>query len=244
MLEDLSHHLNIPEWAPYLANLSADPYSPGRSKRLGWFLVKDGEPFLQPQYSLRQSSRFNDVLGDVSRSYEPMEARFLLRSDVKELIVGFQQAWCLGPEDLINFQLQRVEAAVTIGADGRPRARRTNAVGGGQGIHRDGVECLSVTCLERENVSGGASELFLDIDGKEKILSHELKIGERLHHRDLDMFHRATDIEVIDSTRPGFRTIAIISGPLWDQACIPGTDRVLGPPRSHNSHVGRLCRSA
>lgn len=173
-----------------------------------------------------------------------MESQFLERSDVKELIVGFQQAWGLGPEDLINFQLQRVKAAVTIGADGRPHAARTNAVGGGQGIHRDGVECLSVTCLERENVRGGASELFLDIEGEERILAHELEIGERLHLRDLDLFHRATDIKVIDPTRPGYRTIAILSGPTWHEACFPGTGRVIGAPGSHHGDSRNLRWSA
>ena len=71
----------------------------------------------------------------------------------------------------------------------------------GQGIHRDGMQAVTVLCISRENYEGAESELYEDHAGTRHIDSITLQPGNSMYFVDTEIFHNVTCIKPIDATK-------------------------------------------
>ena len=49
------------------------------------------------------------------------------------------------------------------------------------------------------------------INGEHRILSKVLQVGERFMHKDMELYHRAGDIQAINPSEPAYKTVMLIS---------------------------------
>mmetsp|Transcript_97482 Transcript_97482/g.179134 ORF Transcript_97482/g.179134 Transcript_97482/m.179134 type:complete len:463 (+) Transcript_97482:111-1499(+) len=195
-------------WQEYFDRIKEDPYCPGRYKRIAWLKVDlqrdsvqvlGNEPLFQPK-------EFNPTHGDLVRNYESCEQSFLDRPDTLAFIKDFAAFWKVDSNDVILFQMQRVRADVD--AAGEPTV---------EGIHRDGIQALSVTCVNRVNVVGGESVIYEDLAGERQVLRTMLQPGNSLYMQDMFLYHYVSPIRSADGVNPGYRDIIIMTTPSQHQ---------------------------
>ena len=78
-----------------------------------------------------------------------------------------------------------------------------------EGIHQDGFNIVGMICINRENISGGISQIF---DKEKKIIfEKELQNGEMLILNDNKLFHSVTNIELNNKNKIGYRDIMVLT---------------------------------
>ena len=200
--------IDLQGWLPYLQRLPRDPYVDSRWKRMSWFyLDQSGEPVVVPGCPMAQAGAFNDAItmADKVRHYAPLEDAFIQRRDVTEFIKGWAGLWDIQPGEPILMQINGV---------------RGNALTDplqGQGVHKDGSRFLSVLVINRDNVSGGTSQLSFDKQGEQAIISGDLSPGEILHIRDDQIYHSVSGVQPLNADLPFERFIIIINCRFNDQ---------------------------
>ena len=66
--------------------------------------------------------------------------------------------------------------------------------------------------------------------GEHRILSKVLQAGERLMHKDMELYHRAgAGIYKRSTSKPAYRTVMLTSASCWHEACIVGTAQLVRP---------------
>lgn len=195
-------------WTEYFDRIKEDPYCPGRFKHIAWLKVDlhrdsvqvlDNEPLFQPK-------EFNPTHGDLVRNYDQCEQSFLDRPDTMAFIKDFAAFWKVDANDVILFQMQRVRADVDVA--GEPTV---------EGVHRDGIQALAVTCVNRVNVVGGESIVYEDQAGKHPVLRTMLEPGNSLYMQDMFLYHYVSPIKSADGINPGYRDIIIMTTPCQHQ---------------------------
>lgn len=156
----------------------------------------------QPHYQSRDYNRLN---GDVQRWFEPVRAG-TAEHPVSRAIFDL----CLttisnvaGPSAAgarhIEFHQFRIETS----ADevGRPTP---------EGLHRDGVDWVFVMLVRRENVREGVTEIGSPTG---ETLGRFLleSPGDAVFLDDHRIFHGVTEIQTIDSSRPAFRDVLVVT---------------------------------
>mmetsp|Transcript_18748 Transcript_18748/g.34938 ORF Transcript_18748/g.34938 Transcript_18748/m.34938 type:complete len:463 (+) Transcript_18748:89-1477(+) len=191
-------------WQEHFDRIEEDPYCAGRYKRIAWLKVdleRDSVQVLKNE-PLFQPKEFNPTHGDLVRNYEPCEQSFMDRPDTIAYIKDFAAFWKIDANDVILFQMQRVRADVD--AAGEPTV---------EGIHRDGIQALSVTCVNRVNVVGGESVIYEDLAGERQVLRTMLQPGNSLYMQDMFLYHYVSPIRSADGVNPGYRDIIIMTTP-------------------------------
>lgn len=182
---NISHHLALNEWEPYLNTVPRDPYVESRWKQMLW-LYSDDQHNIQilPDCPMAQGGQFNDAstMADKLRFYPAISPDFLFREDVQQFIKAWIALWDIAPYEPILFQINGIKGMSSCD----PLQ--------GQGIHQDGSRCLSVLVISRQNVAGGENTLFYDKAGTQLIKKTTLSEGEILHVRDHKIFHNISTL--------------------------------------------------
>src|SRR5687768_795454 len=108
---DLNDNVKIKEWDKFFSNCPKDPYVEAgfRYKSISWHSGVDNNFKLLPHAPLFQEKKYNQIHGDISRDYPPIENELLKREDFQQLLYKFSTLCQLKSSDVILVQLQRID---------------------------------------------------------------------------------------------------------------------------------------
>lgn len=200
MLDVKIGRFDMTELAESFSNLPEDKYTEGgfRFRRLSnvtvqW--VQDHPQFVNAPGVILQSSDVNNFLGDIERHYEPIEQEVFYSPRFIEMLLKFQEL--TGWEGDIAVHQIRIVA--------RPGMETPPAP---EGPHQDGYTWTIPFVLGGTNITGGEFTIY-DHDmnpclwGK---LDHNYAVFD-----DMDKFHYADPIKLIDEDKPGYWDVFVIT---------------------------------
>ncbi len=204
---DASAHIDVDAWSDYCQRLEPDPFAPNRHKAITWLEFRRGEFRPAQHYALHQKKQYNSQSGDLARPYPQIESSFLQRRDFAAYLYRMAVLWRLRGPCLILFQLQRVDC---VQGKGDPTS--------GQGRHRDGVEHLTMLALNRRNITGAETRLYLNMQSDTPVYRETLQAGTGLHVKDLEVYHELGAMYPVEKQVPASRSVALFSAPVFHEA--------------------------
>ena len=179
--------VNIGAFENYFENMPYDPYVNGNFRKRRFSSIKKdhyGQYEVLPHKKFVQEAKINDLLGDVEREYEELEDELIFSDDFQKIVEGFVGMTGANPYiDEIGIHQIRIQSSIYI--DGEPAP---------EGRHQDGFNYIGIFCARRVNVTGGESEIFLEKEDKDAILTKMLVENEMLVVNDQEVFHNATKL--------------------------------------------------
>lgn len=187
------------------AALPEDPYYTERWRQFSQFILfhehdrwacrrLEHRPFMQ-------AKTYNQKVGGVARRFEQVT-----HVDPTEQFQVLSEALELDTDDVYQVNLHQWRTRVDANYHGATIP---------EGPHRDGHHITSITCWNRENITGGESQLYR-IGTSEPFFEYALQPGECLVLRDGDLVHGARDIAMA-SPEGGVRDIWVVSINPWSE---------------------------
>ncbi|MGQ4645975.1 2OG-Fe dioxygenase family protein [Lyngbya aestuarii] len=186
----------------FFTNLPTDPYIKGnyRSRRLSRFTISGDELIKLPHGYLYQSKNYNPLVGDVKREFAELEDALIEHETFQHLVLAFSDSCKLHPETEIG--VHQIRTTCSPQNYGNPAP---------EGIHRDGTDFIGIFSVDRDNIQGGETHLY--IAKREKpVFSKILHPGELLLVNDHEFFHFTTPIKPIAESS-GTRDVFVLTSP-------------------------------
>ena len=194
--------IKLEGFKPFFNNLPVDPYLKGgyRLRRLSHFQISEDKLIQLPHGCLFQSRDYNPVAGDIKREFEEIEDSLITLDEFKKLILEFSSYCKLQPE--VSIGVHQIRTACALGSFGNPAP---------EGIHRDGCDFIGIFSVDRQNIQGGETHLYLN--KKEKpVFKKVLNPGELLLLNDRDYLHFTTPVKPIADGQ-GKRDVFVLTSP-------------------------------
>ena len=194
--------IKLEGFKPFFKNLPVDPYIKGgyRLRRLSHFQISGNELIQLPHGCLFQSRDYNPVVGDIKREFEEIENSLLVLDEFKKLILEFSNYCKLKPE--VSIGVHQIRTICSPDSFGNPAP---------EGIHRDGCDFVGIFSVDRQNIRGGETHLYLN--KKEKpVFKKVLNPGELLLLNDGDYFHFTTPVKPVANGQ-GKRDVFVLTSP-------------------------------
>jgi hypothetical protein len=160
----------------------------------------DAAPRLEPRRPHYQSVDYNALNGGVARWYEPIAPEILEGPTVAAVLAfGRELFGRLRPGAAWTIELHQFRIEAKAGAPGRPTP---------EGVHRDGVDCVLVLLVRRENVSSGTTTVH-DLSGA---ALGSFTLSEPLDAAVVDdarVAHGVTAVAPLDPSRPAYRDVLV-----------------------------------
>jgi hypothetical protein len=187
---------------PFFSNLPVDPYIKGnyRYRRLSRFIVSDNELIKLPHGFLYQSKDYNPLMGDIKREFEELEDALIELDEFKKMILAFSDSCKLHPEAEIGIHQIRTTCSPMNFGNPAP-----------EGIHRDGTDFIGIFSIDRDNIQGGQTHLYMEKKDK-PVFRKVLNPGELLLVNDHEFFHFTTPIKPIYNAA-GTRDVFVLTSP-------------------------------
>ena len=181
-------------------DLPIDKYYNNKRLRAFSLLKIENDINIVGNLNFYQSSHYNNYNGNINREYENISTTILNNECFKNIIFIFN--------DIVSNEIKQENKFVQIHKI-RVYANKdsTNLIP--EGIHQDGYNMIAICCIKRENIKGGVSRIY-DID-KNIIYSKELEQGEMIVINDMKYYHDVTNIELVDSTKSGYRDVIVLT---------------------------------
>jgi len=192
-------------WRPFWNRLPPDAYlldgGKYRQRRHGVFVVDGDEVVAAPHRPHWQPVDYNALHGGIERHFEPIEPGLADDPAWRRLLAGLAarasalkgaQRW------FVEAHPFRIDTANGIG---RPTP---------EGAHRDGVDLVSVTLVERHGIKGGESRVFQAASsaGLRFTLSQP---WTTVLLDDARVIHETTPIQPLKSGAPGWRDTLVLT---------------------------------
>jgi len=140
-----------------------------------------------------QGDDINKFQGNMKRNFEEIEDSVAESQGMKELALLFKETNNLvGGHEVEVHQMRIVIRKYSH--DSVPPAP--------EGVHQDGFDRIAIVSVNRDNVQGGAVQVFRSQHGK-PLLDAILKDGEVVNLDDKHFWHFATEIDLINPTKDG-----------------------------------------
>ena len=181
--------VDIGVFEDYFENMPYDPYVNGDFRKRRYSSIKKdhyGNWEILPHKKFVQTTKVNDLLGDVEREYEEIEEDLIFSNDFNKIVEGFIHLTGTNPYiNEIGIHQIRIHSSIYIKGEPAPEGR-----------HQDGFDFIGIFCARRSEISGGESELFLNKDDADEdaILRKTLDENEMLVVNDREVFHNATKL--------------------------------------------------
>ena len=187
----------------YFDDMPYDPYVKGhfRKRRFSRFKLDHfGEIEVLPHKKFIQTSKVNDLLGDVEREYEEIDENLVKTKEFDRIFKGFLELAKVNAY-LSEIGIHQIRILSSIYIDGEPAP---------EGRHQDGFDFIGIFCSRRKWVDGGKSELYLKKTDEKPLLSKILKENEMLVVNDKAIFHTATKLSPT-TNELGYRDVFVFT---------------------------------
>lgn len=187
---------------PFFTKLPVDPYIKGhyRLRRFSRFTVSGNELIKLSHGYFLQSKEYNPLLGNIKREFEELDDALIQLEEFKKLVLAFSDSCKLHPEAEIGVHQIRITCSPMNYGNPAP-----------EGIHRDGTDFIGIIAIDRENIQGGETHLY--VPGKAKpVFSKILNPGEMVLVNDHEFRHYTTPIKPT-SDQVGTRDVFVMTSP-------------------------------
>lgn len=194
--------IQLEGFQPFFNDLPVDPYIKGnyRSRRLSRFIASRDNIIKLPHGYFYQSAEYNPLVGNIKREYDELDNALIELDIFKNLVLAFSDSCKLHPEAEIGVHQIRITCSLDNSGNPAP-----------EGIHRDGTNFIGIFSVDRENVQGGETHLY--VNRKENpVFSKVLNPGELLLVNDHEFLHFTTPIKPIVEER-GTRDVFVLTSP-------------------------------
>lgn len=194
--------IKLQGFKPFFDELPLDPYIKGkyRSRRLSRFMLDGDELIKMPHGYLFQSRDYNPLLGDIKREFAELDDRLIELQIFKQLIFAFCDSCKLHPEADIG--VHQIRTSCTPQNFGNPAP---------EGIHRDGTDFIGIFAVDRTNIVGGETHLYLEKRQK-PVFKKVLNPGDLLLVNDHEFLHFTTPIKP-EMAAGGTRDVFVLTSP-------------------------------
>lgn len=195
------------DWQAFAASwddLPADGYMADggryRRRRFAVMSVEEGELLVQPHQPHFQSVEYNRLNGGVERWFAPIGPDVLAGPVVRAVATASQAVFGLRAAsrrwrlELHQFRIEAVSDAV-----GLPTP---------EGVHRDGVDWVTVMLVQRRNVASGVTSIF-DPDRRPLGAFTLTEPMDAVFLDDRRVLHGVTAISPLDPSRPAYRDVLV-----------------------------------
>jgi len=200
--------------------LPADPYRANQYRRFNRLIYRPatGELRADPDPHFYQSAVLNAYnRGDI-RKYPPIERETLEHP-------GFRAAIGAFVDQVLKHDPQRREVAEageeldpiyafmirTECAPSAPGVYQKAVVPTPEGVHQDGMDYVSITCVARRDVTGGVSSLYYARDDPAPFVQMELPPGFTMLLNDRIIYHHVSKIEAVGGGEGGSRDVLVLT---------------------------------
>lgn len=186
----------------FFTNLPVDPYIKGqyRFRRFSRFTVSGNELVKLPHGYFLQSKEYNPLMGNLKREFEELEDALIKLEEFQKLILAFTDSCKLHPEAEIGVHQIRITCLPTNFGNPAP-----------EGIHRDGTDFIGIFSVDRDNIQGGETHLYLERKAK-PVLKKMLNPGEFLLVNDHEFLHFTTPVKP-QLEQQGTRDVFVLTSP-------------------------------
>jgi hypothetical protein len=186
----------------FFTDLPVDPYIKGnyRFRRLSRFKIVKNQLIKLPHGYLFQTKNYNPLMGDVRREFAELDENLIQLDEFKKLVFEFSNYCKL--DSSVEIGVHQIRTTCSPKNFGNPAP---------EGIHRDGCDFVGIFSVDRENIQGGETHLY--VAKREKpVLKKVLHPGELLLVNDHDFFHFTTPIKPLLETE-GTRDVFVLTSP-------------------------------
>jgi hypothetical protein len=194
--------IKLEGFKPFFNDLPVDPYIKGkyRSRRLSRFTVSGDKLIKLPHGYFLQNKEYNSLLGDIKREFAELDEAMIELDIFKNLVLAFTDSCKLHPEAEIGVHQIRISCWPDNLGNPAP-----------EGIHRDGTDFIGIFSVDRDNIQGGETHLYI-ANQEEPIFSKVLNPGELILVNDHEFLHFTTPIQPeIDAL--GTRDVFVLTSP-------------------------------
>ncbi|MBW4630741.1 MAG: 2OG-Fe dioxygenase family protein [Iphinoe sp. HA4291-MV1] len=201
-LESISS-IDVDKLQPFFINLPADPYLAGnyRFRRLSHFHISDKSIVKLPHRPLYQPKQYNPLLGDVVREYPELDDELINLEDFQRMILEFFE-FCELCSTFKEVAVHQIRTTASLEQIGKPAP---------EGIHRDGVDLISIFSVNRDKIEGGETHLYKSKNDS-PVFNKILNPGELLVFSDREFFHFTSAINAT-SSEGGVRDVFVLTCP-------------------------------
>jgi hypothetical protein len=201
-IENLSS-VDVEKLKSFFNNLPQDPYLAGnyRFRRLSHFKISDESIIKLPHRLFYQAKQHNPLLGDVVREYSELDDELIKLADFQRIILEFFE-FCKLCSTFKEVAVHQIRTTASPQQIGNPAP---------EGIHRDGVDMISIFSVNRERIEGGETHLYKSKNDK-PVFNKILNPGEMLVLSDKEFFHFTSAINAMTS-EGGVRDVFVLTCP-------------------------------
>jgi hypothetical protein len=162
--------------------------------------VRGRELHVEPHQPHYQGLDYNRLHGGIARHFEPIEAGVLASATMQSVLqLGLGLFQRLFPARPAHVEVHQFRIEARADASGQPTP---------EGAHRDGVDFVLVTLVQRRNVASGTTEIF--DTAQRKLDSFTLAApGDMALVDDHRAFHGVTAITPVDAAAPAWRDVLV-----------------------------------
>ncbi|MCW8328504.1 2OG-Fe dioxygenase family protein [Photobacterium sp. SDRW27] len=190
----------ISDLSPSFDHLPTTAHADGQYRLRRYSVVKlnQGKVEHLPSRQFVQSDDINTFQGNVSRSFETLEASILQSEGLREMCEVFQKA--NGLDDGHEIEIHQI----------RISAIEEETLVAPEGVHQDGFDHLAVIGIGRHNIEGGE---FLVYREKKDLpfLSMALQQGEVAILADRQLWHNARPIRAVKKDEQGYLDLFVLT---------------------------------
>jgi hypothetical protein len=186
----------------FFTDLPVDPYIKGnyRLRRLSRFKILGDDLIKLPHGYLFQSKNYNPLLGGIRREFSELDNALVELGEFKKLIFEFSNYCKLSPG--VEIGVHQIRTTCSPDNFGNPAP---------EGIHRDGCEFVGIFSVDRDNIEGGETHLYV-AKKENPVFNKVLKPGELLLVNDREFFHFTTSIKPVMPGQ-GTRDVFVLTAP-------------------------------
>ncbi|WP_394209388.1 2OG-Fe dioxygenase family protein [Enterovibrio calviensis] len=189
---------------PYFSRLSKDPYvdSDVRFRSYARFAIDtEGEIKRLPHKAFMQSSDVNRVVGDVERHFAPMDDGMVTLPEFAHLLRSFSAATGL---EHIGGEVDVHQIRVTCSA-------QDTSAPAPEGIHQDGFRFVGIFCVQRQNITGGFTQIFTSPVEQHPHLNTVLEPNQFVIIDDQRYYHHISETLSSESGQEGVRDVFVFT---------------------------------
>ncbi|NOI68598.1 2OG-Fe dioxygenase family protein [Vibrio sp. 99-8-1] len=192
-----------PQLSPYFDNLPTDKYvdSDHRYRAYARFQLCDSTLTRLPHSTFIQSSKFNRIVGDVERDFAEMDNEMIETPYFQHILKSFMQRTGTDKDHSV-VDVHQIRVTCDSDATSAPAP---------EGIHQDGYRFVGIFCVQRKNITGGFTQIFMSPVEQHPHLNTVLEENQFVILNDSRFFHHISETLSSEAGQKGVRDVFVFT---------------------------------
>lgn len=189
--------------SPYFENLPADKYVDSDHRYRSYARFQAGKTELNrlPHTTFTQSIEFNRVVGDVERDFAEMDNAMVETPYFQHILKSFMDKTGTDKDHSI-VDVHQIRVTCDSNATSAPAP---------EGIHQDGYRFVGIYCVQRKNISGGFTQIFMSPVEQHPHLNTVLEENQFVILNDSRFFHHISETLSSEPGKKGVRDVFVFT---------------------------------